>query len=179
MRGFRPAHSRALSFGRGGTEQMDISRISYDPETGIFRWTVSEPGVSAGKVAGSLTKYGYWVVKLERKQYRAHRLAWFIAHGVWPIGEVDHINGDRLDNRLANLRIVDRAGNSQNQLRAHRDNRSCGLLGVTWNKQHGKWQAKLQARKKRHHVGYFSDPEAAHAAYLEAKAVMHIGVGSH
>ena len=163
----------------GETEQMDISRISYDPETGIFRWAVSEPGVSAGKVAGSLTKYGYWVVKLERKQYRAHRLAWFIAHGVWPIGEVDHINGDRLDNRLANLRVVDRAGNSQNQLRAHRDNRSCGLLGVTWNKQHGKWQAKLQARKKRHHVGYFSNPEAAHAAYLEAKAVMHIGVGSH
>jgi len=118
-------------------------------------------------------------VKLGRKQYRGNRLAWFLVHGEWPDGEVDHINGDRLDNRISNLRVVDRAGNSQNQRRAHFDNRSCGLLGVTWNKQHRRWQAKLQARKVRHHLGYFDDPQSAHEAYLKAKSALHINGGGH
>lgn len=150
-------------------------RISYNPASGLFMWVVSAPGIRAGKLAGSVTRHGYQVIKLGRKPYRAHRLAWFLSYGVWPHGEVDHIDGDPLNNRLHNLRVVDRAGNSQNQRRAHRDNKSCGLLGVTWNKQHGKWQAKLQANKVRHHIGYFDDPGEAHKAYMDAKAVRHIG----
>lgn len=149
-------------------------RISYNKETGAFTWVVSARGIKAGKAAGSVSPHGYLIIKIGRKPVRACRLAWFLTHGEWPDGEVDHINGNRLDDRLCNLRVVDRAGNSQNQRRAHADNNSCGLLGVTWNRQHKKWQAKLQARKIRHHIGYFSDPSAAHAAYMEAKSRLHI-----
>ena len=154
-------------------------RIHYDPATGVFTWAVSAPGVTAGKPAGSVSVYGYRVIRLARKSIRACRLAWFLSHGVWPNGEIDHINGNRLDDRLENLRVVDRAGNSQNKGGAQANNLSCGLLGVTWNKQHQRWQAKLMAHKVRHHVGYFDTPEEAHAAYMAAKARLHIGGRSH
>lgn len=151
------------------------NRLCYNSESGLFMWMVSERGVSIGKLAGCVSSAGYLVIRLDRKPYRAHRLAWFLVHGEWPQGEIDHIDGDRLNNRLNNLRVVDRAGNSQNRRNAPANNLSCGLLGVSWNKQHKKWQAKLMAHKVRHHVGYFSDPVEAHAAYMEAKARLHIG----
>lgn len=154
-------------------------RISYNSASGLFMWVVSEPGITLGKLAGSVSRHGYLIIRLDRKPHRAHRLAWFLVHGEWPQGEIDHIDGDRLNNRLHNLRVVDRAGNSQNRRSAQSNNQSCGLLGVTWNKQHKKWQAKLMANKVRHHVGYFSDPNEAHEAYMEAKARLHIGGCSH
>lgn len=156
-----------------------FDRITYDPEAGTFVWAVSAQGISAGKPAGSLSSYGYWIIKLGRKPYRAHRLAWFLTHGEWPVGEVDHIDGNPLNNRLANLRVVDRAGNSQNRRRAHRDHKSCGLQGVAWNKQHKRWQAKIMANKVRYHLGYFDDANAAHESYLAAKARLHIGGCGH
>lgn len=148
-------------------------RIHYDPATGIFTWAVSAPGITAGKLAGSVSVHGYRVIRIGRKSVRACRLAWFLSHGEWPVGEIDHINANRLDDRLENLRVVDRAGNSQNQHRAHSDNKSSGLLGVTWNKQHKRWQAKIQVRKVMHHVGMFDCPHEAHAAYLEKKRDLH------
>ena len=75
-------------------------------------------------------------------------------------------NHDR-EELLENLRVVDRAGNSQNKGGAQANNLSCGLLGVTWNKQHQRWQAKLMAHKVRHHVGYFDTPEEATADLRE------------
>lgn len=155
------------------------NRIHYDPVTGNFTWAVSAPGIAAGKPAGSVSVYGYRVIRLAQKQIRACRLAWFLSHGDWPSGEIDHINGNRLDDRLENLRVVDRAGNSQNKGGAQANNRSCGLLGVTWNKQHKRWQAKIMANKVRHHVGYFDNPDVAHAAYMAAKVRLHIGGRSH
>lgn len=153
-----------------------FNTIHYDADTGEFRWAVSRRGCSAGSVAGTTSVYGYRVIKLGRKSFRAHRLAWYLAHGAWPEGEVDHINCDPMDNRLCNLRVVDRAGNSQNRRRAHRDS-SHGLLGATWNCQHKRWQSKIVARKVRHHLGYFDTAEAAHAAYMQAKQRLHITGG--
>ena len=154
-------------------------RLCYDSDTGLFTWCVSGPGVAVGKLAGTESSHGYLYIRLDRKSHRAHRLAWFLVHGEWPNGEIDHIDGNRLNNRIENLRVVDRAGNSQNKSRAQANNRSCGLLGVTWNKQHQRWQAKLMANKVRYHVGSFDTPEEAHAAYMAAKARLHIGGRSH
>lgn len=95
-------------------------------------------------------------------------------------GEIDHINGDKLDDRLSNLRVVDRFGNAQNMpSSAQANNHSCGLRGVTWNKQHRRWQSKLMANKVVYHVGYFRTPEEAHEAYMRLKARLHLGGRSH
>jgi hypothetical protein len=154
---------------------MDLSKIHYDPHTGLLTWAINAPGIRAGKRAGCVGAGGYWTVRLNRKQYRAHRLIWRIVHGEWPIGEIDHINGNPLDNRIWNLRVVDRATNAQNMRGAHRNNKSSGLLGVTWNKQHKKWQSKIMVNKNFHHVGLFDSAEDAHAAYLAKKRQLHAG----
>lgn len=156
-----------------------FDRIHYDPGTGVFTWSVAGAGIAKGREAGTTTCHGYRVIRLGRYGYRAHRLAWFLSYGKWPVGEIDHINGDKLDNRITNLRDVTRAENAQNVSHAMRNNRSCGLLGVTWNKQHRRWQSKIQANRVMHHVGYFDDPHVAHAAYMAMKAQLHIGGRSH
>ena len=150
-------------------------RIKYDPDTGVFTWSVAGRGIRAGAVAGSKTCEGYWQIKLCFSVYRAHRLAWFLFHGDWPTKDIDHINGDRLDNRIANLREVDHAINMQNKREAMSNNKSCGLLGVSWNKQHKRWQSALMVNKKRRHIGYFDNPEDAHSAYLKEKRLSHPG----
>ena len=147
-------------------------RITYEPATGLFRWAVAGRGIIKGALAGSDIVEGYRQVRLGFKTHRAHRLAWFLFYGVWPIGEIDHINGVRDDNRICNLRECNRSENMQNQRRSHHDNKSCGLLGVTWNKQHKRWQSKLQINKLRHHVGYFDSPEVAHEAYVALKRAL-------
>jgi hypothetical protein len=151
------------------------SFINYDPLTGVFVWAASRPGCSAGKVAGSINREGYRVIKVQRKPLLAHRLAWLMVTGEWPASALDHKNGCRDDNRIDNLREADHSVNMQNKRRAMKNNKSSGLLGVTWNKQHKRWQSKLMVNKKSHHVGLFDCPEKAHAAYLEKKRQLHAG----
>ena len=86
--------------------------------------------------------------------------------------EIDHINGNRTDNRIANLRAVTRGGNMQNQRRAHASNTS-GLLGVYYKPKNKKWAAQIQANKKRMNLGLFKTAEEAHTAYLKAKRELH------
>lgn len=152
-----------------------FDRIHYDPVTGQFTWAISARGVVKGKPAGTIDREGYRVVKLGRKPYRAGRLAWFLVHGAWPIGSIDHINGNRADDRLCNLRDVPHELNMQNKRVAMRNNRSCGLLGVTWNKQHHRWQSKLMVNKVFHHVGLFDSAEEAHEAYVLKKRQLQPG----
>ena len=149
--------------------------IEYDPETGAFTWAKFRRGCCAGKIAGHVNRHGYRVIKLARKPIRAHRLAWFLSFGVWPTKGIDHKNGIRDDNRLSNLRDVDHSVNMQNKRSAMSNNKSSGLLGVTWNKQHRRWQSKIMVNKKFHHVGLFDSPHEAHAAYLNKKRQLHTG----
>jgi len=128
--------------------------------------------VKAGAVAGYVGNDGYVRIRASGTRFLAHRLAWFYVHGTWPVGEIDHINGDRSDNRIANLRDVSRLTNRQNMRRAQADNRS-GLLGVSL--ANNRCKASIRSGGKNHHLGYFSSPEAAHAAYVAAKRQRHDG----
>jgi hypothetical protein len=146
--------------------------LDYDPETGHFYWRVSRGRVSRGSLAGGVHIDGYVLITLDGRIYRSHRLAWLYTHGAWPNGEIDHINGDRTDNRVINLRDTTRAENSQNQ-RHSRKGSKAGLIGVSWQKITRRWQARIFVSGKNKHLGYFDTPEAAHAAYINAKTELH------
>jgi hypothetical protein len=146
--------------------------LSYDPDTGEFRWLQSRYRNKVGTTAGCLYSEGYRVIALDRKRYLAHRLAWLFMTGVWPGGEIDHINGNPSDNRFANLREATRQQNGANR-RVGSNNKS-GFKGVHWHKGDKRWRAQIMVAKRIIHLGSFETPEAAHAAYLIA-ASEHFG----
>lgn len=145
------------------------SILDYDPKTGVFRWKVKLARANPGDVAGRINSNGYWRISIQRRDYGAHRLAWLYVYGRLPERQLDHINGDRLDNRLANLREATHSQNMQN-LKRFRNNTS-GYQGV--RKHKGKWQARICVDRHVHHLGSFRTAEDAAAAYAEAKARLH------
>ena len=149
--------------------------LRYDADSGQFVWLCNLAKKDrVGQVAGSTHPHGYIVVQVDGYPYKAHRLAWLYTRGTWPTGEIDHINGVRADNRIANLRDVSGAVNQQNQRTARRGS-SSGLLGVTWHKAAGKWAAQIAHERRKVHLGVFDTAEAAHAAYVAAKRELHPG----
>ena len=85
--------------------------LTYDPESGHFKWNFNKGARNKSPYAGTQTSYGYIKILIDQKQYFAHRLAWLYVHGHWPEGFIDHINGDKADNRLVNLREAKREEN--------------------------------------------------------------------
>lgn len=144
--------------------------LDYDPDTGVFTRKVRTGNVKIGDVAGSFNGKGYIRIGIDGRLHRAHRLAWLYVTGEWPKDQIDHINGDRGDNRLANLREVNNAENQHNLRKARADN-TTGFLGVS--PRYGKFRAYIMVDGKNKHLGCFPTPEAAHAAYLEAKRGLH------
>ena len=141
--------------------------VSYDSATGEFRWRVKVSNVHAGTIAGSLKVSGYRALMVDRTLYYAHRLAWLYTYGKWPKDQIDHINGERDDNRLANLREATHAQNGRN-IPWNTRNKS-GFRGVSWAVRRGKRHAQINITGAVRSLGYFTTPEAASAAY-EAKA---------
>ena len=123
------------------TQERLKQALKYDPETGVFTWAESGRGRKIGRQAGGLTHEGYLRITVDQQEYKAHRLAWLYVHGEWPKQVIDHINRDRSDNRIANLRDVSSMENSNNH--GGYSTNSSGHTGVCWNKNEGKWQAYL------------------------------------
>lgn len=155
----------------------DFNRIKqwlrYDPETGLLYW-IKRPmwAVQVGDVAGSKHHSGYVYIKLSGKPYAAHRLAWLLSYGHWPTGEIDHINRDRSDNRIKNLRAVNRQQNQQN--RVENKNNTSGRSGVSFDKTKGRWKAYIILHRKYCHLGYYDSYERAVTA-REAAEKKHFG----
>lgn len=148
--------------------------LSYDAETGLFTRLKTEFGKRAGQLAGTRTSHGYVQIKVAGYLTYAHRLAWLYVYGTLPSGEVDHINGDRSDNRLCNLRDVTTQTNAENRRSPGRNNKS-GFLGVSWDAQRGKWKAGIVINGRWKHIGFDEDPAVAHEMYVSAKRQHHAG----
>lgn len=122
----------------------------------------------AGDIAGSVTNFGYRTVHYNRKRYLAHRIIWEMHNGQIPEGmEIDHINHDRLDNRIENLRLVSHAENQKNQ-KTHRMNTS-GVTGVHWCKSRRKWVARITVNGKHINLGGFDSKDSAVSARKNAE----------
>lgn len=135
--------------------------LSYDPNTGIFRWIKGRVNINIGDIAGSIDGGGYWQIKLFGECYAGHRLAWLYFYGVWPEKFIDHINGDKTDNRIANLREATQSQNMANS-KISRNNTS-GIKGVAKLKD-GRYRAYITHERKRIDIGiYLTVSEAAKA----------------
>lgn len=157
------------------TAEIARSLLKYDSETGSMVWLRSKGAAAGGASAGHRdARYGYTYVCIFGRRYAAHRLAWLMTYGKWPDGEIDHKNGDRTDDRIANLRDVPHAVNTQNVRAAHRRSVT-GLLGVRPYHRSGRFEACISVKRQHRSLGVFDTPEAAHAVYLAAKRRLHEG----
>lgn len=145
--------------------------LDYDSGTGLFRWKARRQRVVVGSVAGARDDRGYTRITIGRRGFRAHRLAWLYVHGQWPDSDIDHINGQRSDNRIGNLRVCTNSENGQN--RGLNANNRSGFTGVSYHRQTGKWQAHIHGGGKRHRLGEYDTAEQAAQAYAEAKTRLH------
>jgi hypothetical protein len=145
--------------------------LNYEYATGDFTWRKSRGSrAQAGDKAGSLAKNGNLDIRLDGVSYKAHRLAWKIFYGKDPADQIDHIDGDKTNNRFANLRVVD---NTENQRNAKRpSNNTSGHIGVTWDKANSKWAAQIMVDGKTIRLGRFASKAEAIAA-RKAAEVLH------
>ncbi len=139
--------------------------LHYDPDTGVFTWIVKTRGYKYGMEAGDIKtckKWGksYRRISLKYKRYYAHRLVFIYMTGSFPVNEVDHINGNGLDNRWCNLRDVTSSENNKN-LRLNSLNKS-GISGIYWSKNKSNWHTQLRIDGKITYLGsYLSIFDAA------------------
>jgi hypothetical protein len=134
----------------------------YDLSAGALFYK-GRRGVVHGIKAGCVGSHGYVVVKAYRIPYLAHRIAWLIMTGEWPEQEVDHINGNKADNRWDNLRLATHGQNVANS-----GARRGGLKGAYWHKRSSRWQSQIWDHGRIRHLGYFDNERDAHLAYVNA-----------
>lgn len=148
--------------------------LDYNPADGSFHWVSHFWAGNVGRVAGTTNASGYVVVRVCGKLYYAHRLAWLLSTGGWPKQSIDHINGNRADNRISNLRDVSQQVNVEN-LRGPQRNNTTGFIGVTFDKRKKRFVAQIKVNYKVKRLGKFKTAEEAHNAYLAAKRTLHRG----
>lgn len=142
------------------TQERLKELLDYSPETGEFVWKVTKgsraiAGEKAGKTPCGI--HGYVFIRIDRKAYRAHQLAWLYVHGYFPDTDIDHINRVRHDNRIANLRVVSRSLNALNN----------GAAG--FSRSRDKWRAYITVDGRQRHLGIFETEQEASYAHRRAK----------
>ena len=140
--------------------------LSYNATTGAF----ARRNPRDARPVGCVNTIGYHQINVAGKLYYGHRLAWLYAYGEWPAGCIDHINGDRADNRIQNLRVVTRGQNAQNLRQAQATH---PYLGVSLHKASQLWHARIRVHGVTTSLGYHQTPEAAHKIYVSAKRKLH------
>lgn len=154
------------------TLQRANEAFRYDPDTGFLTWRSTLNSRSpAGTPAGSRSNRGYQRIKVDGERYQAHRVAWLIYYGVWPSGQIDHIDNNRINNAISNLRECNTAQNQHNQP-LRRANRS-GAKGVSWCRAKARWHVQVRAAGKIHQGGYFDSLDQAALAATTLRNQLH------
>lgn len=149
------------------------SQINYDPITGHITWKVKKHNQSLNKKhAGFIGVNGRHEVVILGHHIMVHRAAWACMTGKWPLKQIDHIDGNPLNNKWENLRLANASENRQN-LRKCMSNNVSGYLGVNYRKESGKYRARIRLDGKLHNIGTFDTAEEAYNAYLTKKREIH------
>lgn len=148
------------------TQEALINKFYYD--NGHLHYNYNSGHMKMGDVAGYPNRY--WLIRTHGKMYLAHRLVWLYHHGRLP-EQLDHINGDKLDNRIENLRPATKQQNEWNK--GDFSSNTSGIKGVSWSKQKNKWRAYIWKDRKQINLGLFDDIETAKIVVDEARVVYH------
>ena len=170
--------SKAVKFESEVNPEVLVNLISYDHETGELTWRVNKNYNNSwntkhsGKPALSCKqKDGYLVGNLMKVRVYSHRVAWALYYGRWPSDEIDHINRDRSDNRIENLREANRSENTSNK--SKKSGTYSSLKGVTWHSRDKHWMAQIMKGRVKIYLGRFDNEEEAHDAYVRASIRLH------
>lgn len=155
-----------------GETMKNLSKLLIDPASGTI-----DRVMHSGKIRqciGNISTGGYVMAYDGTRVQGTHRIIWVHVNGPIPDGlEIDHINGVRHDNRIGNLRLVNRGQNNQNRLNARKDNTTSGIKGVSLHKQSNRWRVRIRAGAEQMHIGMYDTLDAARLAYAEAAAKYH------
>lgn len=153
------------------TAEQLRAALAYDPATGIFTRRTKWGSQQVGDTPGCKSPQGYWQIGVNSKTYPAHRLAWLHVHGEWPEGDIDHINRDRSDNRLENLRAVNRSENLHNSPNRKKSGvKGVSLVSPSWQKRTKNiWRASIMINYKRYYLGAYATFEEAVKARKQAE----------
>lgn len=158
--------------------------LHYDPETGVFVWKqrpeshfktrqgwlihlARYEGQPAGHLNSSRKSLKYWEIRLDKNLYLAHRLAWLYVNGEMPLEQIDHIDGDGLNNSIKNLRVVSNQENNKNQ--SLRSTNKSGKVGVRWDNRLRKWSAYITVDGVFKSLGFYKDKNSAVSARVAAE----------
>ena len=153
---------------------LSIHELFYESEPGILRWKIGKgTKVKAGDIAGSLNICsGRWQIKTDKQLVYRYRIIWEMHYGSIPGNmQIDHINRNKLDDKITNLRLSSAKENSRN--REKQSNSSSKLKGVSWHKVIKKWRSCIKSDHKFIHIGYFETKYLAYAAYCDAALELH------
>jgi len=150
------------------THELLLTYLCYNPETGIFTWKIrASNNVFSNQEAGNISSQGYIIITINKINYRAHRLAWFYINKEWPKGILDHIDRNKQNNAITNLRL---ATHSVNRLNSKiNSNNTSTISGVHYDQRNQLWIAKITIRKKMYYLGSFNIKEDAITARKNAE----------
>ena len=158
------------------TAERASTLLTYDPDSGEMKWKVQRgnaypPGTRCGSICRTGHGYMCLVVKVDGKTYKLARLAWLINYGKWPVGQIDHIDLNPLNNAISNLRECTASQNCAN--RRYRSGATSGFKGVTYRKRERRWCAQVRSGGKLMYWKLFTTKEEAAEAYIKASSEIH------